>query len=640
MKSREDGSTTLKEPINGAHPKRPLAWTALAALGVVYGDIGTSPLYAIRECFHGTHAFAASQENILGILSLIFWSLILVISVKYLLYVMEADNRGEGGVLALMALARRKRGGAAAWEKHLILGLGLFGSALLYGDAIITPGISVLSAMEGLEVAAPSLQEFVIPATIAILIGLFLIQRFGSGRVGSIFGPTILLWFVVLALLGAPPLVRNPDILSALNPVHAVWFFVRNGWSSVLVLGAVFLVVTGGEALYADMGHFGRFPIRVAWFAVVLPGLLINYFGQGALLLENPTAVSNPFYQLTPRWALYPVIGLATVSTIIASQAVISGAFSLTRQAVLLGFLPRVQTVHTSATEIGQIYIPIVNQALTIGTIALVATFKSSANLAAAYGIAVSTTMVITTILANIAARHVLKMNAVLIAFLTILFAAIDISFFGANLLKIEYGGWLPIGIGFALFVLMITWRRGREILASRMEAKSYNLEEFWQKIEATSPSRVSGTAVFLTLNQKNAPPALLINTDHNHVVHEQVALVTVITEDVPIVAEEERIHVETLEHGFFRVLIHYGFLDRPDVPLALKQTEKFGLRLEPQRTTFFLGKETLLATPAPGMARWREKLFAFLSLNSQKSAVFFGIPTAQVVEIGSQVEL
>ncbi len=620
--------------------ERPLAWTALAALGVVYGDIGTSPLYAIRECFHGTHAFEASQANVLGILSLIFWSLILVVSVKYLLYVMEADNHGEGGVLALMALIRRKRGGARSWEKRLILGLGLFGSALLYGDAIITPGISVLGAIEGLEVAAPGLKQFVIPATIVILIALFLIQRFGTGQVGSVFGPTILLWFVVLAALGTPPLIRNPQILAALNPAHAVDFFVRNGLASVVVLGAVFLVVTGGEALYADMGHFGRFPIRLAWFGVVLPGLLINYFGQGAALLETPTAVSSPFYQLAPRWALYPVIGLATVATIIASQAVIAGAFSLTRQAVLLGFLPRVQIVHTSASEIGQIYIPTVNHALMLGTIALVATFESSANLAAAYGIAVSTTMVITTILANIVARHVLKMNPALIIVLTVLFVVIDLAFFGANILKIEHGGWLPIGIGVGLFVLMITWHRGREILARRVEAKSYNLTEFWQKIDATSPTRVRGTAVFLTLNQNNAPPALLINTDHNHVVHEQVALVTVIIEDIPAVAEEERIHVESLERGFFRILIHYGFLDRPNVPLALKQTEKFGLQLDPQRTTYFLGKETLLATPAPGMARWREKLFAFLSLNSQRSAVFFGIPSAQVVEIGSQVEL
>lgn len=612
---------------------------SLAALGVVYGDIGTSPLYALRECFHGVNPFPVTPENILGVLSLIFWSLILVISIKYLLFVMRADNRGEGGILALLALLDPWQGPPQN-KRRVLLVLGLFGAALLYGDGVITPAISVMSAMEGLEVAMPALSHYVTPLTILILVLLFLFQKRGTAGVGSVFGPVMVLWFLVLAGLGISGILRAPAVLAAINPVHAVRFFVDNGVTGLLVLGAVFLVVTGGEALYADMGHFGPGPIRFAWFALVLPALLLNYFGQGALMLSDPARTIHPFYQLAPPWALYPLVLLATIATVIASQAVISGAFSLTRQAVALGQFPRLRIVQTSSEEIGQIYIPGINWILMVVTISLVLGFGSSSHLAAAYGVAVTTTMVITTVLAFFITRERWGWHPVLSLLVATVFLVADLAFFGANLFKVPDGGWFPLVAGAGIFTLMSTWRRGRELLGERLRKNIKPLENFLEKIAGEPPLRIPGTAIFLTGNRSGTPPMLLHHLAHNLVLHEQVVILTAVTREIPRIPAADRLKVTDHGQGVFRVLVYYGFMQSPNIPVALRSCEAFGLTIDLEATTFYLGRETLIPTEkVPGMMLWREKLFAFMSRNSLRPTTFYNLPPERVMEIGIQVE-
>jgi KUP system potassium uptake protein len=612
---------------------------SLTALGVVYGDIGTSPLYAMRECFHGPHAVEPTPPNILGVLSLIFWSLVIVISVKYLIFVMRADNRGEGGILALTALVTPLHGGKRI-ERWFLVMLGLFGAALLYGDGMITPAISVLSAVEGLEIATPVLEPYVIPITIAILIGLFLFQSHGTARVGKVFGPVTLVWFLTLGALGLAEIATEPGVFVALNPLHGLEFFARNGWHGFLVLGSVFLVVTGGEALYADMGHFGLRPIRLVWFAVVLPALLLNYFGQGALLLTTPEAAENPFYLLAPSWALYPMVVLSTAATVIASQAVISGAYSLTMQAVQLGFSPRVDIEHTSSTERGQIYIPGINWALLVACIGLVVGFRSSSNLAAAYGVAVTSTMAITTVLLFVVMRNRWRWSLAVAIPLCALFLVIDLAFFSATMVKVLDGGWFPLAVAALVFAVMSTWKTGRRLLGERIRARTAPLRSFLAQLEQKPPMRVPGTAVFMYSNPTGTPPALVHNLEHNKVLHEDVVVLTLETLEVPHVHDDERVEVETLAEGFYRILLRYGFMEEPNVPEALAALRVPGLNLAPESTTYFLGHETMLATKEPGMALWRERLFIFMSRNARRATSYFSIPPERVVELGSQIEL
>ena len=622
-----------------------LLYLALGAMGVVYGDIGTSPLYAFRESFHEEYGIPVEPANILGILSLIFWALILVISVKYIVFVMRADNRGEGGILALTALLmkpdqdqeaepERKR------RRYLLILLGLFGTGLLYGDGMITPAISVLSAVEGLEVATPFFQPYIIPITIGILIALFLFQRRGTEGVGKIFGPTTLVWFSTLAVLGISWIVRQPGVLVAVNPLCGFEFFARNGWHGFLVLGSVFLVVTGGEALYADMGHFGRAPIRLAWFTVVLPCLLLNYFGQGALLLERPEAVVNPFYRMAPEWALYPLVLIATIATVIASQALITGAFSLTMQAVQLGYLPRVKVDHTSVAEMGQIYIAGVNWILMVSCIVLVLSFRSSSNLAAAYGVGVTTDMVITTIMLCVVAIERWKWPVPLVLGFTGFFLVIDLGFWGANLVKIPDGGWFPLVIGAIVFTLMTTWKRGREILSERLSETTYSFREFVKETGEKQTTRVPGTAVFMYSNPRGTPLALLNNLAHNKVLHEQVIHLSIQMIEAPYVAQEERIDIEGLGDGFYKIVLRYGFMEEPNVPHHLPMAHAPNLNIDMADVTYFLGRERLFATEKPGMAIWREQFFALLSSNARNAADFFHLPPDRVVELGIQVEL
>jgi KUP system potassium uptake protein len=628
------------QPANAAPPSGVrLTTLALTALGVVYGDIGTSPLYALRECFVSVHAVEPTPANVMGVLSLIFWSLLIVISVKYLAFIMRADNGGEGGILALLALAR-PNGSPERRGMVPLVALGLFGAALLYGDGMITPAISVLSAVEGLEVATPVFSPYVVPITIVILVLLFLVQHQGTQSVGAVFGPVSLVWFAVLAVLGVRGIVAHPEVLAALDPLYGVAFFVHNGLHGLLVLGTVFLVVTGGEALYADMGHFGKRPIRLAWFVVVLPALLLNYFGQGALLIGDPAAAHNPFYRLAPGWALYPLVALATVATIIASQAVISGCYSLTRQAIQLQFFPRLEVRHTSSDEIGQIYVPPVNWALMIATVGLVLGFRSSGALAAAYGVAVATTMVITTIIFYVVARELWAWPWWAAGGLAAVFLPVDLAFFGANIVKIEHGGWFPLVIAGAMFTVMATWRQGRELLSQRLQSSSLPLGHLLVDVEHHPPIRVPGTAVFLTASPTGTPSALLHNLKHNKVLHERVILLTVRGEHVPRVPKAKRTEFEALGQGFYRVLVRYGFMESPSIPYVLSTLRLDGKEFSPSQTTFFLGRETLLATKKAGMALWRERLFAFMARNAQSATAFFHIPPNRVVELGLQIEL
>ncbi len=616
-----------------------LRFLGLAALGVVFGDIGTSPIYAFRKCFHDPGPLPASPSNVLGLLSLIFWTLMIVVSVKYVAYVMSSDNEGEGGILALMALVA-PRGRARTRVQGAILALGIFGAALLYGDSMITPAISVLSAVEGLEVAAKSLAPAVLPITVLILLGLFLFQKRGTGDVGAAFGPVMLIWFGVLGALGAVQIFRNPAVLGALNPVHAVRFFGTNGPAGFLILGAVFLVATGAEALYADLGHFGRRPIRAAWFVVVLPTLLLNYFGQGALVLAQPRAVDNPFYLLAPAWALYPLIALAAAATIIASQAVISAAFSLTRQAVLLGSLPRLRIVQTSRAMMGQIYIPAVNGILMLAAVGLVLVFRRSENLAAAYGVAVSGTMVITTVLAYAnSRRRGWGLPAALAA--TGVFLVVDVAFFGANLVKIEKGGWFPLLVAAVAYALMSTWREARSIAEARSTAESLTPKKLVAYLAAEKPPRVPGTAVFLTGRHKGTSLGLRSHLEHNRVLHEDVVLLTVAIEDRPRVAPAARHEVEDLGSGILRVTVHFGFMEEMDVPRILRELRDEGVAINPDEATYSVGRQILIPRERrPRMAVWRQRLSSFLSRNAADVVSYYHLPPERVLELGIREEI
>ncbi len=614
----------------------------VTAIGVVYGDIGTSVLYTMRECFYGTHGVLPTPENVLGVLSLIVYALLIIVSVKYILVVMRADNQGEGGILALTALipSRLVEKNTRAHTTPIFVGLGLFGAALLYGDGMITPAITVLGAVEGLDVATPFFRPYIVPIAIVILVALFAIQQRGTEKVGGLFGPVMVAWFVTLAGLGAHWIVQQPAVLGAVDPRHALRFFEAHGFHAFVVLGSVFLAVTGAEALYADMGHFGKQPIRVAWFALVLPALLVNYFGQGALLLSDPRAVSNPFFNLAPAWALYPLVALATMAAIIASQALISGAFSLTRQAIQLGYCPRLDIDHTSAREVGQVYVPQVNWALMIATTTIVIGFRSSTNLAAAYGIAVTMTMVITAVLLYVVATERWGWSVPVAALVTGTFLVIDCAFFAANLLKVIHGGWLPLVIATVLFTLMTTWKTGRRIVAERIAARALPLEDFLAGVRAKPPVRVPGTAVFMTAQRIGTPPALVHNLRHNKVLHDQVVILTVTTAPMPYVEPDERIELQAYGDGFYGVTLRYGFMQDPNVPGALDAARERGLPYDDRDVTFFLGRETLLATRREGMALWREHLFVLLARNAQRATAFFRLPPDQVVELGVQVEM
>lgn len=634
---------TVDSQPNPQHEEGPsgtLGALSLAALGVVYGDIGTSPLYALRECFHGPHAIAVTTGNILGVLSLIFWALILIISIKYLAFILRADNRGEGGILALAALVTPMQVSDKTRRRAIVIIIGLFGAALLYADGMITPAITVLSAVEGLEVATPVFQRYVVPLTIVVLIVLFSFQSRGTATVGKVFGPIILLWFLVLTALGIWRLLEDPKVLSAINPAYAVGFFQERHWAGFVVLGTVFLVVTGGEALYADIGHFGAKPIRITWFTVVLPALLLNYFGQGALLLTNHELAVNPFYHMVPGWALYPVVGLATGAAVIASQAIITGAYSLTLQAIQLGYSPRLEIRHTSDVKMGQIYLPFVNWALMISCIGLVLGFRTSSNLAAAYGVAITVTMVITSLLFFVLVKDHWRWNLILAVLLSAVFLVIDLSFFGANLLKIADGGWFPLLAAGIIFLLMTTWQRGRQILSARMKRRLIPLELFIAELLSNPPLRVPGTAVFMTGNPVGTPPALRHNVKHNHVLHETVIMLTVATSEVPRVRPADRLVLECVGEGFWKINITYGFMDEPDVPRDMLRAKKSGLDLSGAEISYFMGRETLLPTDNPGMARWREHLFVWMSRNAQPATQFFRLPPDRVIEVGVQVEL
>ncbi|NDV13611.1 low affinity potassium transporter Kup [Crenobacter caeni] len=618
------------------HNKATLGVT-LAALGVVYGDIGTSPLYTLKEAFGPHLGLVPNHDNVLGILSLVFWELIIVVSIKYLAFVLRADNRGEGGILTLMALARRRIAGVPGW---LLMILGITGAGFFYGEVIITPAMSVLSAVEGLEVVTPAFKPYVLPVSLVVLTLLFLIQKHGTARVGTLFGPVMGLWFISLGVLGVGGILDNPEVLGALNPVWGYRFMVDNGMLAFLTLGAVVLAITGTEALYADMGHFGKRPIRRAWFALVLPSLVLNYFGQGALVLADPAAVKNPFFNLAPDWALLPLVGLATLATVIASQAVISGVFSLTRQAVQLGYIPRLSILHTSEMEIGQIYIPMVNWFLLGAVVLVVLSFGTSSNLAAAYGIAVTGTMVITTLLSTTVALRNWRWPAAAVLPVAFLFLCIDVPLFAANVHKIVAGGWLPLAIGALMFTLMTTWKRGREILMQRLDEQAIPLEGFIENMETWPPTRVPGTAVFMTSSSHGVPHALLHNLKHNKVLHDRVVLLTVRTREEPYVDPAERLTVSQLSASFWQVIAEYGYKEAPDVNEILALSEPYGLAFEVMDTSFFLSRETLISTERPGMARWREKLFVWMSKNALKATDFFRIPTNRVVELGAQVEL
>ncbi len=640
--------------------RRELALLAFAALGVVYGDIGTSPLYALKECFSGLHSVPVTRTNVLGVMSLVFWAINFVVSFKYISFVMRADNRGEGGVLALLALVR-PHGTTPTRRRAMLILLGLFGAALLYGDGIITPAISVLGAVEGLSVATPAFEDWVVPVSAIIITILFWAQRHGTSRVGAVFGPIMLIWFISIAALGVRGILLDPAILGAVNPMHAVRFMIEDGMAGFLILGSVVLVVTGGEALYADMGHFGPMPIRVAWYVMVLPALLLNYFGQSALLLHNPAAATNPFYSLVPGWALYPMVGIATAAAVVASQALISGAFSLTRQAVQLGYAPRLHIVHTSRTEIGQIYVPQVNQALWIGCLALVLTMRTSSNLAAAYGVAVTGTMIVTTMLFYVVERDLWNWSQWHSVALAALFLAVDLPFFAANLVKVSQGGWIPLAIAALVFLLMTTWSRGRARLAAIVRENTLPLDLFLPDIGKRKPHRVPGVAVFLSSVADGAPPVLLHHLKHNKVLHERVLILSVVSKDIPQVADADRVTCVPRGEGFYQVAAKYGFMETPDIPAALMLlNEQLKANGEPGPggqgplragdTSYYLGRETLIVTTRtkgqrlPGdaagtMARWRRKLFAIMARNAQSATAFFGLPPNRVVELGAQIQ-
>jgi KUP system potassium uptake protein len=616
-----------------------LARLSLAALGVVFGDISTSPIYAIRECFHGEYGIEVSHANVMGILSLMFWALIMIVGLKYLIFVFRADNHGEGGVIALTALIRGPNGSGN--RRGLgIVALGLFAACLLYGDGMITPAISVLSAVEGIGIVTPVFDPYVIPITIAILIGLFLIQRHGTARVGGLFGPVILIWLCFLAVTGAVQVARTPQVLGAIFPWHAVRFLILNKLHGFVVLGAVFLVVTGTEALYADMGHFGTRPIRLTWFVIVLPALVLNYFGQGALLLGIPEAVHHPFYAMVPSWAMIPTVLLTTLATIIASQAVISGAFSMTRQAIQLGYLPRLDIRHTSAIQIGQIYVPPVNWMLMVCTVALVAGFQSSSKLAAAYGVAVTSTMIITTVLFFVVARKRWHWPLMWAASLAGLFLLVDVPFFAANLSKILHGAWFPLVIGTAFFTLMLTWAKGRRTLADNLRKIMPPIHQFIVDLSSHPPNRIEGDAVFLAGSRSAVPVALAKNVKHNHVVHSRTILLHFRAEDLPRIPSLEKIQTEKLGGGFYRIVVHYGFMEDPSLANVFSLARGQGLDMNPETTSFYIGRGNLVIAEPSSMAHWRASLFMFMSRNSADATSFFRLPADRVIEIGVQLEI
>jgi len=619
--------------------KSSTAALALAALGVVYGDIGTSPLYALKEAFAGNHPVPFSHDNVLGILSLILWALIVVVSIKYVVFIMRADNRGEGGIMALIALALKDAKGKPHLERFIMI-IGILGAAMFFGDGMVTPAISVISAVEGLEVATPFFKPFIIPITLIVLFGLFFVQKRGTAAIGALFGPVMLVWFATLAILGVSNIIQAPGVLVAFNPAYGLSFLTHNPAVAIVAMGAVVLSVTGAEALYADMGHFGSKPIRLAWFGYVLPALMLNYFGQGALMLRDPTAIQNPFYLSAPSWALYPLIALSTLATVIASQAVISGAFSITRQAMQLGFVPRVEVQQTSEKEQGQIYLPGVNWGLAIAVAVLVLGFRSSSNMAAAYGIAVTGDMVITSILATVVAARVWGWGWWRAGALFACFLVVEITFLLANLEKIPDGGWFPLAVGVVVFTLMTTWKRGRELLFERMHADSFDLDVFIDSLTYAPPPRVPGTAVFMTSNPTGVPHALLHNLMHNKVLHERVVLATVDVHDVPFVPEIDRVEVRKINEQFWQVVVLYGFKDEPDIPKALEHCAALGLKFHMMETSFFLGRETLIPRLNSSMPLWREKIFVAMFRNAGSATTFFKIPSNRVVELGTQIEL
>ena len=611
----------------------------IGAIGVVYGDIGTSPLYMLRTAFTGEEGLAMTPGNVYGVLSVVFWVLIAVVTLKYITLIMRADNNGEGGILALTALVSR---GIARDERRRwwLVGCGIFGAAMFYGDGMITPAISVLSAVEGIEIATPALHHWVIPLTLAIIVGLFGIQKHGTASVGMFFGPIMCLYFVVIALLGAFEIARAPAILAALNPVYAIRFFATSPLAAFISLGAVVLAVTGTEALYADMGHFGRSPIRRAWISFVLPALVLNYFGQGALILADPAAVKNPFYLLAPDWALIPLVVLATCATVIASQAVISGTYSLSRAAIQMGYCPRLLIEHTSERQIGQIYVPFINWTLFAAVVVLVVAFKKSDSLAGAYGIAVTLAVMIDTILIFIVMRRLWNWPLPVCVAIAAPLMLIDLSFLASNSLKIVEGGWFPLAIGAVVFTLLTTWKRGRALLMDKLSTEALPLDVFIQSVEVSPPTRVEGTAVFMTSTPDRVPHALLHNLKHNKVLHERVVFLTVIIRDIPYVASEDRVAIKPLGCDFYQFLAYYGFKEEPDVPALLEESGRRGFAFEMMETSFFVSRETLIPTIGPGMAMWRERLFASMSKNAVKASEFFQIPTNRVVELGTQVEL
>lgn len=618
---------------------RASAALTMAALGVVFGDIGTSPLYALRECFSEHHGLALNEANILGVLSLIAWSLILIVTCKYLLFVLRADNKGEGGILALMALVQRplRRNRRAS---DFVMVLGVLGASLLYGDGMITPAISVLSAMEGLSLAAPELGHYTVPLTIVILWALFWAQKKGTGGIGKVFGPVILVWFATLAIVGLVSIFSVPEVLRGLNPIYGIKFLYHHGELGLLTLGPVFLVVTGGEALYADMGHFGPVPIKRGWFYVAFPGLLLNYFGQGALLLRDPSAIENPFYRMAPSWFLWPLLAIATCAAVIASQALISGAFSLTRQAIQLGFLPRTNVRHTSPTQIGQIYSPFVNWLLFACTVFLVVNFRTSSNLASAYGIAVSLTMILTTVLMFYVSNYVWRWPRIATYSICGILLPLELAFFTANAFKIVDGGWFALIIGLSVLTLMTTWRNGRRILADRLRAKLVPIGRYLEIVKKGQLIRVPGTAIYMTGNQDLTPPALIHNAEHNKIIHENVILLTINTNDVPVIEPEQRYLRRTLLEGFSQIVINCGFMETPDIQSIVKNTIVPDLNLNVNDITYFMGRETVIPTDRPGMAQWREHFFALMSRNAQRATAYYNIPSDEVVEIGIQVEL
>ncbi|OOG59087.1 potassium transporter Kup [Rhodanobacter sp. B05] len=621
-------------------PSPRLSTLALGAIGIVFGDIGTSPLYTMAETL-GTHGATPTPAAVLGVLSLIFWALMIVVSLKYVTFVMRADNKGEGGIMALMALAQRSLGSGSARGRWLLAVLAIFGASLFYGDGVITPAITVLGAVEGLKVAEPALAQFVVLIALLILAGVFALQRYGTHIVGRMFAPVMVLWFLVLAVLGIRQIVLHPQVLAALNPGYAFQFFMRHGYGAFIALGGVVLALTGAEALYADMGHFGKKPIRLAWFGFVLPSLLLNYFGQGALLLSNPAAIEGPFYHMVPVSLLYPMIALATAAAVIGSQAVISGAFSMTREAMSLGYSPRMAVVHTSREMSGQVFVPWVNRLLMVMVFGAVLGFQSSDNLGAAYGIAVTGTMTVTTLLALVVARKHWHWNWFWVTLVGVLLLTVDLAFFAANALKIAHGGWFPLVLGVLLFIMMTTWRRGRELVLRGLKQGGLALAPFIESIEAHPPLRVPGTAVFLTANLHAVPHALLHNLKHNKVLHERNVLLTVEILETPMAEPDERIHIVPLSGNFFSLTLRFGFAEDPNVPQALTQCARDGLGFDMMDTTFFLSRETVIADKRrPGMAFWRDKLFVILSRNAMPATAFFQIPGNRLIELGTQVEI